>query len=384
MCLAVICGVMYRHPHGDLDTFVEYLNVGLERINQHNKICLIMGDFNIDLLKSDSHSISDNFLYVLSSNFFQPHILQPTRITDHSATLIDNIFFNSLEHLVISGNIVYGLTDHLPNFIIMDKFTTLPQKVKLYKRDFSTLNSVDLVNDIQSIDWDAMFDSEKDLSIIFNKFYSCISEIIDKHIPLKLLSKRQIKFSMKPWITPALKKSIQIKNRYYRKFLRTKSIYFHNKFKLYRNKLNHLLKISKKQYYNAYFARNIANSKNIWKGIRQITNIKQHPVQKSTTLLTDNQVITDPELVADTFNQYFANISNNLAETIPNVTKSPLDYLGGSPVDSSFVFYPITQREIENEISLLKVSKATGPHSIPTDVMQILKCVIFKTIGDYI
>ena len=46
--------------------------------------------------------------------------------------------------------------------------------------------------------------------------------------------------------------------------------------------LNHLLKISKKQYYNAYFARNITNSKNIWKGIRQIVNIKQHPVQKST------------------------------------------------------------------------------------------------------
>ena len=34
---SAICGVIYRHPHGDLDAFVEYLNVGLERINQHNK-----------------------------------------------------------------------------------------------------------------------------------------------------------------------------------------------------------------------------------------------------------------------------------------------------------------------------------------------------------
>ena len=233
----VICGVIYRHPHGDLDSFVEYLNVGLERMNQHNKICIIMGDFNIDLLKSDTHS--DKFLNVLSSNFFQPHILQPTRITDHSATLIGNIFLNSLEHLVISGNIVYDLTDHLPNFLIMDKFTTLPQKVNLYKRDFSTFNSANLVNDIQNIDWDATFHSERDLSIIFNKFYSCITEIIDKHIPLKLLSRRQQKFSIKPWITPAIQKSIQIKNRYYTKFLKTKSIYFQNKFKLYRNKLNH-------------------------------------------------------------------------------------------------------------------------------------------------
>ena len=105
-----------------------------------------MGDFNIDLLKSDTHSVSDKFLNVLSSNFFQPHILQPTRITDHSATLIDNIFLNSLEHLVISDNIVYDLTNHLPNFLNMNKFTSLPQKVNLYKRDFSTFNSADLVD----------------------------------------------------------------------------------------------------------------------------------------------------------------------------------------------------------------------------------------------
>ena len=43
-------------------------------------------------------------------------------------------------------------------------------------------------------------------------------------------------------------------------------------------------------------------------------------------------------------------------------------------------FYLITQKEIENEISLLKVSKATGPHSISTDVIQILKTVISKPL----
>ena len=156
---------------------------------------------------------------------------------------------------------------------------------------------------------------------------------------MKLLSRRQLKFCIKPWITPAIKKSSQIKNRYHRKFLKTRSIYFQNKFKLCRNKLNRLLKTSKKQYYNAYFARNFANSKNAWKGIRQIVNIKQHQVQKSTILLTDNQEITDPKLIADTFYQYFANFGNNLADTVPNVSNSPLDYLGSSPVDSSFVFF---------------------------------------------
>ena len=59
-----------------------------------------MGDFNVDLLKVDSHQNSDKFLNTMGSYFFQPHILQPTTITDHSDTLID-ILLNTLEHFVI-------------------------------------------------------------------------------------------------------------------------------------------------------------------------------------------------------------------------------------------------------------------------------------------
>ena len=81
-----------------------------------------MGDCNIyNLLNSDSNSMTENFLNTLGSYFFHPQILQPTRITNHSATLIENIFFNSIEHHVISGNILYDLTDHLPNFLIINK-----------------------------------------------------------------------------------------------------------------------------------------------------------------------------------------------------------------------------------------------------------------------
>jgi hypothetical protein len=59
----------------------------------------MMGDFNIDLLKYNSHQETDDFINALCTLFFHPQILQPTRVTDHSATdhsatLIDNIFFN--------------------------------------------------------------------------------------------------------------------------------------------------------------------------------------------------------------------------------------------------------------------------------------------------
>ena len=122
----VLCGIIYRHSSGDMDNFVNYISTKVEKIHQEEKLSLIMGDLNIDLLKSNSSS--DNFLNTLGSLFFQHLILQPTRITDHSATLIDNIFFNSLGHFLISGNLIYDLTDHLPNFIMINRFNSLPPK----------------------------------------------------------------------------------------------------------------------------------------------------------------------------------------------------------------------------------------------------------------
>ena len=94
-----------------------------------SKYCAILGDFNFDLLKFENHYPTNDFINIISSFCFKAHILQPTRITDHSKTLIDNIFFNSLEHSTISENIIYEITDHLPNFLIFDKFSSLHNNV---------------------------------------------------------------------------------------------------------------------------------------------------------------------------------------------------------------------------------------------------------------
>ena len=223
----LLCGIInfYRHPNGDLiERFIEYLSSVADRINQGNKTCIIMGDFNIDLLKLNSHSATDSFLNTLGSHFFQPYILQPTRITDHSATLIDNVFlFNSTEHLTISGNIVHDLTDHHPNFIIFNKFLTLPYNVKIFKRDYSEFDQRAFVSEIQLIDWESVFISSASPCNMFKSFYTKISSIIDKHIPVKQLSRRELKLKSKPWISDALRKSIQIKNNCYKKYLKKKT-----------------------------------------------------------------------------------------------------------------------------------------------------------------
>ena len=91
----IIVGVIYRHPSVDLTNFnCNYLNQLLENISKEQKSIFLLGDFNVNLLNYNEHNQTNEFLDSLASNSFIPFILQPTRITSHSNTLIDNVFSN--------------------------------------------------------------------------------------------------------------------------------------------------------------------------------------------------------------------------------------------------------------------------------------------------
>ena len=51
-------------------------------------------DHNLNLLKSNSHTSTQKFLDIIISNRLLPTITRPTRITQQTATLIDNILIS--------------------------------------------------------------------------------------------------------------------------------------------------------------------------------------------------------------------------------------------------------------------------------------------------
>ena len=263
----IICAVVYRHRNAHLETFTNYLYASLDKIVNENKLCIILGDFNINLLNYETHTPTEAFINTISSYFMIPQILQPTRVTDHSATLIDNIFINSVNYHTISGNLLADLSDHFPNFLILNKYTS-NNKTVVYKRDYTNCDMSALVNEMNMVDWSITLSQNNDVNAMFDNFYSKISQVINKHVPLKKLTKNEIKFNSKPWITPGLKVSIRKKNRLFKKYCLNKNSYSALKYKKYRNKLNKLLALSKKSYYQNYFKNNTSNVKKIWSGIR--------------------------------------------------------------------------------------------------------------------
>ena len=103
----IIVGTIYRYPQMDVTEFNNILNNLLKKINQEQKTVFLLGDFNIDLMHYNEHKPTNEFLDSLASNSYLPYIIQPSRHTSHSRTLIDNIFSNVISKDIISGNITY-------------------------------------------------------------------------------------------------------------------------------------------------------------------------------------------------------------------------------------------------------------------------------------
>ena len=71
----ILCCCAYIHPSFSPVRFREHLESTLSQLTSENKSIFIMDDFNINLLNSESHPESNDFLLMLNSFSLLPYIL---------------------------------------------------------------------------------------------------------------------------------------------------------------------------------------------------------------------------------------------------------------------------------------------------------------------
>ena len=92
-------------------------------------------------------------------------------------------------------------------------------------------------------------------------------------------------------------------------------------------------------------------------GIKQTVKFKPQANQRLIKIVDNNSEITEPKLVPDAFNDYFANIGKKIENEIPSAPNSPMVYLN-NPTCNSFYIFPSTCSEIETEIFQLRSGKS--------------------------
>ena len=167
-----------------------------------------------------------------------------------------------------NGNIISDISDHYSQFCVLHtSFENSKSRGKRI-RDFSgfpedKFNS-ELYNVLSNqINHDDPFDVDK----AFSHFYDSLNVLVNKHTPLKTVSNRMRKQFSKPWISSGLKKSIEVKNFLFQSGNLVK-------YKLYRNRICTLSRLSNKNYFHAFFSDNLNNTKNTWNGINNLINNK--------------------------------------------------------------------------------------------------------------
>ena len=105
-------------PYKFINEFLESL---LSKIKAEGKATLAT-DFNFNLMKYNQNNGTVEFLEHIFSNSFTLHITLPTRSNLTSQTLINNIFLNNCS---VSENLTTAISDHLPQFILLENFGKL-------------------------------------------------------------------------------------------------------------------------------------------------------------------------------------------------------------------------------------------------------------------
>ena len=244
-------------------------------------------------------------------------------------------------------------------------FIPLTSKSRLFKPN----NIKGLNNALSLINWH-LITNTTDPDEAYNNFNNKITELLDIHCPYKtkIISKRNT--PKKPWITKGLIKSLQTKDKLYKIYISKPT--FDNKlnYTKYRNNLNLLLRISKKSYITTKINANKDNTKDMWKTLNNLLgrNKKTQPPDFFTS--ANGEKLSDNKDIAESFNNFFANIGSELANKIaepPDNFKSPMSDHCNS---SSLFLYPTSPDELLKISSKLKNSNSSGADDISNNLLK--------------
>ena len=158
-------------------------------------------------------------------------------------------------------------------------------------------------------------------------------------------------------MTKAIFKSINAKNKLFKRYITSSNKDDHSKCKKYRNKLNHIICAAKSNYYNNAAIKYKSNSREMWNLINETIQNRRLQNREKIQQKSNEKLIKDSRSIANKFNTFFSEIASKIAGQVevpiqaePKRTKSPMN---------SFQLTEITPDEIVRIITKLNEKKST-------------------------
>jgi len=198
--LCVVC--IYRSPDGQFDKFLDKLELVVQKLLMKDKILILCGDWNIDLLQEGSNQkdVTDLLLRYNLVNTVQ----SPTRITKSTSTLINVIITNKKYYMEPATVIELGVSDHQAQVLsVLHKTHTSVNRIVL-KRHFGYDNIREFQYLLEKETWHEVL-LETEVNAKFMVFMNSVLHFFDIAFPLEFRHRK--KPLRNGWITQGIKMS---------------------------------------------------------------------------------------------------------------------------------------------------------------------------------
>ena len=189
----------------------------------------IGGDFNLGDIDWTTESVKQyanksglchQLLQISKDHFLDQMVLEPTRITEDTANILD-LFFSNNQSLVNRVDIIPGISDHevvyVESSLRPSRAITPPRKVFCYnKADFDSLKM-----ELRRVKEEFVsLEPTSTTQALWDKFRTIVTDLMQKYIPTKTLNGKKIR---KPWINRKVKSQMRRRDKLFRRMKKTKN-----------------------------------------------------------------------------------------------------------------------------------------------------------------
>ncbi|KAJ8728275.1 hypothetical protein PYW08_016660 [Mythimna loreyi] len=314
----IVC--VYRPPnYQNYSIFESVMEDVMAKLSNSNKLVIICGDFNVNILENNSESC--RFLNLFKSFNLSNVFIEPTRTSTTSATCIDNVFCccDYLDKAIVD----YLPSDHSGLMVTFESDIPI-QQVQIHSRPITSgkLNKFNstLINKLN--DWKL---AENDGNILYNDFFSIIHTEFNKNFEKKTRCVNP-KFRFSDWATKGIRISRERLFELYGLKPIIKTDTFNKYVAMYSKMFKNTCKAAKALYISNKVKSADNKIKTVWKIINNETN-RNKTHNNDYTLETHHGIVSDNKLVAQEFVNFFTSIPIKTTESLNSSPSLAFDLL---------------------------------------------------------
>lgn len=345
----ILIAVVYRPPKaGYLSEFIEECT----RLHSSYNNLIIMGDFNIDLIR-DSHDKQFLLQFIDINDYFLIPF-DPTHHTANSETIIDHCILDRQEKLIDHGQIHAPISWHDCIWLQYDAHADCIFTKEILSRNFRSFNSESFLSELGSTDWHPFYSSHT-VDDMLEFLTTTVTNMFDKHAPLRKIVRNR---RPAPWLTDDVRAAMRNRNKAKKVHSQLGTAESRENFRRSRNQAKLLIRDSKRKYFGEAF-KNIKNAKEGWDRMRHLGLLR-------STVNNSDLVVPPQDL-----NNYFASICS--AESDNTVFQA-------TGFDDSLLYFKDISPEMLCQAISAVTSNAVGADGLSIKLIKIALPVIFPLI----